>query len=69
MDKISTDQLVSLMSAHLNKLDEVRKSKDYYFNHKYAAYQNTHSTGKIKTFLENEDTLAGPHIFIGQFKW
>lgn len=31
------------------------------------AYQNTHSTGKIKTFLESEDTLAGPHIFIGQF--
>lgn len=33
LDKISTDQLVSLMSAHLNKLDEVRTSNGYFRNH------------------------------------
>ena len=37
LDKISTDQLVSLMSAHLNKLDEVRTSKDYFIN-KYVTF-------------------------------
>lgn len=29
------------------------------------AYKNTHSTHTMRTFVESEDTLAGPHIFIG----
>lgn len=31
LDKISTGQLVSLMSAHLNKLDEVRRKESNVF--------------------------------------